>query len=114
MGRYRAIYDKHGKACEYVNNELVWTREGVTVNDRQTSSAILPDIPDFISPIDGTIVSGRAGMRDHCARHNVVPTADLAGLPPRTMVTHEYDPKYREQTKRTIAEVMNSRTYPRK
>lgn len=41
------------------------------------------DLPDFVSPIDGTIVSGRAGMRDHCARHNVVPTADLAGLPPK-------------------------------
>jgi hypothetical protein len=42
---------------------------------------ILPDLPDFVSPIDGTIVRGRAGMREHCAKHNVVPTADLKGLP---------------------------------
>ena len=43
---------------------------------------ILPDLPDFVSPIDGKLYSGRAGLRDHCARHNVVPTADLKGLPP--------------------------------
>ena len=43
---------------------------------------ILPDLPDFQSPIDGKVYSGRAGLREHCARHNVVPTADLKGLPP--------------------------------
>jgi len=42
---------------------------------------IIPDIPDFVSPIDGKVVSGRAGLRDHCARHNIVPTAELKGLP---------------------------------
>ena len=43
--------------------------------------AILGDLPDFVSPIDGTVVSGRAGMREHCRKHDVVPTADLKGLP---------------------------------
>jgi hypothetical protein len=42
---------------------------------------VLPDLPDFISPIDGKSYSGRTGLRDHCARHDVVPTADLSGLP---------------------------------
>lgn len=42
---------------------------------------ILPDLPDFVSPIDGKHYSGRAGLRDHCARHNVVPNAELKGLP---------------------------------
>lgn len=42
---------------------------------------ILPDLPDFVSPIDGKRYSGRAGLRDHCARHNVVPNAELKGLP---------------------------------
>lgn len=48
-----------------------------------STHAVMGDLPDFVSPIDGTVVSGRAGLRDHCARHNVVPTADLAGLPPK-------------------------------
>lgn len=42
---------------------------------------VAPDLPSFVSPIDGKTYSGRAGMREHCAKHNVVPTADLAGLP---------------------------------
>jgi len=49
------------------------------------------DLPDFISPIDGKLYSGRAGLRDHCARHDVVPTADLAGLPPKR-ANNEYVP----------------------
>jgi hypothetical protein len=42
---------------------------------------IMPDLPDFVSPIDQKRYSGRTGMREHCAIHNVVPVADLKGLP---------------------------------
>lgn len=42
---------------------------------------ILPDLPDFVSSVDGKTYSGRAGMREHNARHNVVPVEDLKGLP---------------------------------
>jgi hypothetical protein len=51
----------------------------------------MPDLPDFVSPIDGKSYSGRAGLREHCALHNVVPTADLAGLPFKT-TAQEYKP----------------------
>lgn len=44
---------------------------------------VMGDLPDFVSPIDGSIVRGRAGLREHCRQHDVVPTADLAGLPPK-------------------------------
>ena len=54
------------------------TQEGT-----KASFHIMPDLPDFVSPIDGKTYSGRTGMRDHCARHDVVPTADLKGLPTR-------------------------------
>ena len=54
-----------------------------------SSPVIMPDLPDFVSPIDGTVVHGRAGLRDHCARHNVVPTADLKGLPTRLRYTSD-------------------------
>lgn len=43
--------------------------------------SVMSDLPDFKSPIDGKIYSGRTGMREHNSAHNVVPTADLAGLP---------------------------------
>lgn len=79
------------------------------------SSASAPsvrgDIPDFVSPIDGTVVSGRAGLRDHCRRHNVVPTADLAGLPPKPAVMdYQLTPQERQQTKQVIADIINSRS----
>ena len=51
------------------------------------STAILPDLPDFVSPVDGSIVSGRAGLREHNLRNNVVNTLDLAGLPNQTMTS---------------------------
>jgi len=91
-----------------INGELVPADE-VTANESK-GPAILPDLPTFRSPIDGSIVSGRAGMRDHCARHDVVPTADLAGLPfKRTYQPSAPSAEYREATRRTIAEVINSK-----
>lgn len=63
---------------------------------------IIPDAPDFISPIDGTVVRGRAGIRDHCARHNVVPTQELKGLPAQRPL---YTPN-RHEVRETIKQVM--------
>lgn len=48
---------------------------------RRSGPMVFRDLPDFVSPIDGTVVRGRRGMREHCKRHDVVPTADLKGLP---------------------------------
>jgi len=45
---------------------------------------VIGDQPDFVSPIDGRTYSGRAGMREHNLRHNVVNNRDLAGLPTLT------------------------------
>ena len=56
-------------------------RKGEQPERRSGGVAILPDLPDFQSPIDGKIYSGRAGLREHCRRHDVVPNADLKGLP---------------------------------
>jgi hypothetical protein len=56
--------------------------EGVEAPQGKTAT-VLNDLGDFVSPIDGKTYSGRAGLRDHCARHSVVPTAELKGLPPK-------------------------------
>jgi hypothetical protein len=76
MTRESWVYPRNGgdpiKKGEYRAQEAVG---GVT---------ILPDQPDFVSPIDGKLYSGRTGMRDHNARHNVVSNRDLAGLPTLT------------------------------
>lgn len=72
------------------------------------TAKIMPDLPDFVSPIDGRTYSGRTGLREHCARHNVVPTADLAGLPPKPLVVpKEYSRREVEARKRNLAEIVN-------
>jgi len=69
------------------------------------------DIPDFVSPIDGSVVSGRAGLREHCRRHSVVPTEELKGLPPKSAVHQaEHTPQQRQQTRQVIADIINSRS----
>ena len=52
---------------------------------------ISPDDQDFVSPIDGKLYRGRAGMREHNRKHDVVNNRDLVGLPYRTTHT-EYTP----------------------
>lgn len=99
------------RAWVYING-VAYERGVDEIPEQESRSTVLaPDLPDFVSPIDGKRYSGRAGLREHCAKHDVVPTADLAGLPPL--------PRQREvvrsreqiaQNKRTIAEIINSRT----
>ena len=43
--------------------------------------AIFGDMQDFVSPIDNKLVSGRRQFREHNRIHDVVPNADLKGLP---------------------------------
>lgn len=31
----------------------------------------------FVSPLDGTVINGRAEYRDHCKKHGVVPAAEF-------------------------------------
>jgi hypothetical protein len=69
------------------------------------------DQPDFVSPLDGKVYSGRAGMRDHNARHNVVSNRDLQGLPALTMTsdqrTSEQKRESAAQRKQTIINQVN-------
>ena len=82
------------------------------IPERDSSGRVIaPDLPDFVSPLDGKLYSGRVGLREHCAKHNVVPTSDLAGLP--TLPRQREIVRSREQVaqnKRTLAEIYNSRT----
>lgn len=78
-------------------------------SEDKPSYHIMGDLPDFVSPIDGKVYSGRAGLREHCKKHNVVPTADLKGLPIKTKAT-EYKPD-RRAINETIRKVMYQKGY---
>lgn len=72
---------------------------------------ILRDLPDFVSPIDNKLYSGRAGLREHCKRHDVVPNADLKGLPILTTQSDQRSPEQKrasaEHRKQTIINEVN-------
>jgi len=51
---------------------------------------IMPDIPDFVSPVDGSIVHGRRSLREHNKRNNVTNAADY---------TNEWKEKAKERAK---------------
>ena len=96
-------------------NGVLYDKAELSASENSHITMVRGDLPDFVSPIDGTIVSGRAGLRDHCIRHNVVPTAELAGLPPKPMnMNLAPTQQQREQTRQVIADVINSRGYFRR
>lgn len=72
---------------------------------------IMPDLPDFFSPIDQKWHSGRAGMREHNKQHDVVPNADLKGLPMLTAQSDQRTPEQRrasaDHRKQTIINQVN-------
>lgn len=37
----------------------------------------MPDKAEYLSPLDGTVVAGRAAHRDHMKRHNVIEAGDM-------------------------------------
>jgi hypothetical protein len=102
--RTTMVFDAKGKAYEYQNGELVWSRPDLDSStvERAHGITVIPDLPPFRSSIDGTMICGRRAMREHCARYDVVPTADLAGLPTKLVNNPTFTPEYREGTKRAI------------
>lgn len=44
---------------------------------RQAGHAIHGDVEPFVSPIDGTVISDRRQLDEHCKKHNVVPAAEF-------------------------------------
>ena len=98
MPRETWIYPDHGEP--YLKGSRLPQAEG------KGYATVLSDLPDFVSPIDGRRYSGRTGMREHNLRHNVVPTADLAGLP-TTRPPDYVSPRQRAERKEQIIHTVN-------
>lgn len=69
------------------------------------------DQPDFISPVDGKLYSGRAGAREHAAKNNVIDNRELKGLPTLTTNSDQRSPEEKrrsaEHRKQTIIQQVN-------
>lgn len=62
------------------------------------------DYEPFVSPLNGKVISGRKAYRQHCKDFDVVPTAELKGLPLKKAVT-EYKPDRAEIRKEIIRQL---------
>jgi hypothetical protein len=71
----------------------------------QAAPYFIPDTDSFVSPIDGTVVSGRKGLREHCKKHDVVPTQELAGLPATRPAYQPSKQEVRERQEMIYAQV---------
>lgn len=60
--------------------------EGYRQSQASRGITIMPDLPDFVSTVDGKRYSGRAGLREHNRVNQVTPVEDLRGLP--TLMTN--------------------------
>jgi hypothetical protein len=70
------IYTSDGRVFERGSPEHMEYEGSKTYSPR-----VFGDEESFVSPIDRKVYSGKAGMREHNARHQVVNNRELAGLP---------------------------------
>lgn len=47
---------------------------------RERAHDIMCDLPDFVSPVDGRVVHGRRGLREHDKRHGTTNMADYKNV----------------------------------
>jgi hypothetical protein len=71
----------------------------------QPAPNFIPDIDSFVSPIDGTVIGSRSQLREHCKRHDVVPTQELAGLPTQLSAVQPSKREIRERQEMIYAQV---------
>lgn len=76
MSRSTWVYPSHGGE-PYLKGE----------RELEHITMVAGDLPDFVSPVDGKAYSGRRGLHEHCVRNDVVPNAELTGLPTLTLGT---------------------------
>lgn len=108
MARQSWIYTKEGVALLKGSPEC---DEYLARRDTK-HPAVFGDEPDFVSPIDGRVYSGKAGMREHNARHDVVNNRDLKGLPVGFAGrAPEPSPSERREMRRAIEEAARRKGY---
>jgi hypothetical protein len=72
------IYLADGRVLEKGTPEH---HEYLAEKNKQNGPLVFSDEPTFQSPIDRKWYSGKVGMREHNAKHNVENNRDLVGLP---------------------------------
>lgn len=53
--------------------------------------AVMGDIEEFVSPVDGSVVGSRSDLREHNAKHNVVSVAEYEGVVDKGAMQRRHD-----------------------
>ncbi len=69
MPRYRQVINEDGTSTFVELGAKARPVDGVAVHG---------DIEPFVSPLDGSVISDRKQLRDHMAKHGVVPAAEFS------------------------------------
>ena len=104
--RYRAIYRNGKLLAEYENDALTYLAPDHVPAKRSDlpTPHIMRDIGEYVSPIDGRVITSRSAHREHLKVHDVVEV----GNEPIGKLSPDADPKPREigeAIKRRIEEV---------
>ena len=57
--------------------KLIPKDEYVRPNAPKSNLYVQADIEPFVSPLDGSVITGRRGRDEHCRRHGVVPAQEF-------------------------------------
>lgn len=60
----------------YIYNPETKEMEEVAFRPREFGQLVMGDLDDFVSPVDGKVVHGRAGLREHDKRNGTTNIAD--------------------------------------
>lgn len=79
MARYK-VDAKTGAMLEYDERTGEWKKQKKSKKkdkwDYNRSFYVMPDIQEFVSPVDGSLISSRSKLRHHNRGHGVVQSGD--------------------------------------
>lgn len=108
MIRQSWVYTSDGRVFQKGTPEY----EDYLDSKKRRTPMVFGDEGDFVSPIDNKVYSGKRGMREHNARHDVINNRDLVGLKVGfTGKAPEPTWRERERMKRDIEEAARKKGY---
>jgi hypothetical protein len=98
-----------GKTLVWSEKSKKWVKERKSAGkgfDFSKGFTVLPDIKEFVSPIDGSLISSRSKLRHHNRGHNVRQAGDFK---PGEIIAREN--KRIEETRRIAAQGATTKWY---
>jgi hypothetical protein len=106
MPRYTIVYTNDGRSFLKGSPE-----HEAYLGEGRSAPKVFGDEPDFVSPIDGKVYSGKTGMREHNRRHDVINNRDLVGLPVGVSGSRVSSLTERREIRNTIIETARRKGY---